>query len=80
MIFGKQGCKETRDSKIGVYFTDGDSIIVGEQLTVTEAKKLYSELKDKFSDKKSFIEVTMDDDRIYFIPKNNIELIKFVIE
>ena len=71
MIFGRKGCNERRDYRIKIYFDDnGKALTVSNQLTKTDATKIYEELKQKYSDKGDFMEISYDGDTFFVLKKH----------
>lgn len=79
MIKGKKGCKENRDWKVRIFFSNEESYItVVEQVNEREARKVYESIKKEFEDSKTkTIEVDSEtENETLLIHKAQVESIK----
>lgn len=76
-MFGYKGCDERRNYEVRVKRKHADdSIIVSEQLTEEESKKVYEKLKVLFLNTSDYMEFEDVDKTINFIPKDEIGYIR----
>ena len=77
-LFGYKGCDERRKDYVLLTRKSANlNIIVAKQLSTSEAKKCYNELKKLFCDTAKNLEITDVDGDIFFIPKDEVGKIKW---
>jgi hypothetical protein len=72
-LFGHKGCNVRRYDKVIIRRKHADmNVVIAEQLTTQQAKKVYKDITTLYKDKKTYIEFENTKGDQWFLPKHEV--------